>query len=132
MHTIFYYNFCRKNSEISIPASTTTQIAETSAELSIPDSSITTVDADTPAELSIPSTSTTTQAAGISTDEPKTSCNIHDEDDLDTFHDHFEADGENNDDNVPLQICFICEKHVNDVRDVKFLWQLIEKKQLIC
>ncbi|KAL3288501.1 hypothetical protein HHI36_002942 [Cryptolaemus montrouzieri] len=58
-----------KNSEISIPASTTTQIAETSAELSIPDSSITTVDADTPAELSIPSTSTTTQAAGISTDE---------------------------------------------------------------
>lgn len=29
---------------------------------------------------------------------------------MDIFHDHFEADGENNDDNVPLQICFICEK----------------------
>ncbi|KAL3278284.1 hypothetical protein HHI36_013618 [Cryptolaemus montrouzieri] len=86
-----------KNSEISIPASTTTQIAETSAELSIPDSSITTVDADTPAELSIPSTSTTTQAAGIgSTSESDTQdMDENDQSDLNFQFDEDSTDDEN-------------------------------------
>ncbi|KAL3285773.1 hypothetical protein HHI36_000297 [Cryptolaemus montrouzieri] len=86
-----------KNSEISIPASTTTQIAETSAELSIPDSSITTVDADTPAELSIPSTSTTTQAAGIgNTSESDTQdMDENDQSDLNFQFDEDSTDDEN-------------------------------------